>query len=81
MNNEDEDKLRKQALDDIALDIEHLQAIVEDATIIAHKRGYDCTGWDALYILFADRFSWTPEQVRSLRIRELGWMLDAFFRG
>lgn len=75
------DKLRKQALDDIALDIEHLQNIMADATVIAHKRGHECTGWDALYVLFAEKFSWTPEQVRRLRIQELGWMLDAFFRG
>lgn len=81
MSDPAEDKLRKQALDEIALDIEHLQHIVAEATVIADKRGYTCTGWDALYVLFAEKFSWTPEKVRSLRIEELGWMLDTFFQG
>lgn len=75
MTDADEDKLRKQALADIEL----LRSVVADATVIAHKRGYDCAGWEALYLLFADRFSWTPEQVRSLRIPELSWMLETFF--
>lgn len=80
MSDINEERLRKQALDEIALDIEQLQGVVYDATVIAHKRGHDCTGWDALYLLFAERFSWTSERVRSLRIQELAYMLDTFFR-
>lgn len=57
----EEDKLRNKVLDDIDLDIDQLKNIVADASVIAHKRGYDSTGWDALYVLFAEKFSWTPE--------------------
>ena len=79
MNNEDKDKLRKQALKDIELDIERLQDIVAGATVVAYDRGYNCSGWDALYLLFAEKFSWTPEKVRSLTISELSWLFETFF--
>lgn len=75
----DKDEIRSKVLAEIGNDIEFLQDILVDATIIAEDLGYDCTAWDALYVLFADRFSWTPEKVRSLTIQELGWMLDTFF--
>lgn len=80
MSDAAEDKLRNKVLAEIRDDLELLGAVVADASVIANKRGFGATGWDALYLLFAERFSWSPEKVRSLTIQELSWMVDTFFQ-
>lgn len=55
------------------------RALMALATETARHKGFTATGWNALYVLFADRFGWTPAQVRSLNLEELSLMLDAFF--
>lgn len=57
----------------------HYKALMDLASVTAEKAGYDAQGWDAFYVLFAEKFGWTPSQVRSLSEDELGLMLDAFF--
>lgn len=55
------------------------KAVLENATFTARQRGFEVSDWDALYVLFAQQFSWTPAQVRSLSIDEISMMMDAFF--
>lgn len=55
------------------------KALLAQATDIAQKRGYKASGMNAFYVLFAEKFAWTPAQVRSLTLDELSLMLDAFF--
>lgn len=50
------------------------------ATEIARGKGFNAVGWNALYVLFADRFGWTPTQVRSMTLEETSLMFDAFFQ-
>lgn len=79
MSDVETEKLKHKVLLEIEGELQLLQAVLVDASIFARKRGYDCIGWDALYVLFAERFAWTPEKVRSLKIEEMSWLLDTFF--
>lgn len=55
------------------------RAIMALATETAKQEGFNAVGWNALYVLFADKFGWTPAQVRSMTLEEISLMLDAFF--
>ncbi len=54
-------------------------ALMALATETAKQEGFNAVGWNALYVLFADKFGWTPAQVRSMNLDEVSLMLDAFF--
>lgn len=53
--------------------------LMQRATCEARLRGWDVNGWAALYLLFAERFHWTPAQTRSLSLEEISSFLDVFF--
>lgn len=53
--------------------------LMKTATLEARLRGWDANGWAALYLLFAERFHWTPAQTRSLSLEEISSFLDVFF--
>jgi hypothetical protein len=44
--------------------------------IYAEKRGWNLTGMDVLYKLFAEKYHWTPAQVRSLTQNEVDALLE-----
>lgn len=46
---------------------------------ISRKRGWKSDGMIVAYLLFAEKFGWTPNQVRSLTPEELDHFLAAFF--
>jgi hypothetical protein len=45
--------------------------------LYAETRGWDLTGEEVLYKLFAEKYHWTPAQVRSLTRHEV----DALLKG
>lgn len=53
--------------------------LLENASAIAEKKGFSAKDWNAFYVLFADRFGWTPSEVRSLTMSELSLFLHEFF--
>lgn len=60
-------------------DTRRYDAFMRLATEIAQKQGFDAIGWNALYLLFAHKFNWTPAQVRSLSMDELSLFFHEFF--
>lgn len=54
-------------------------ALLQNASVIAEKKGFGAEDWNAFYVLFADRFGWTPSEVRSLTLEELSLFLREFF--
>ncbi|WP_415518829.1 MAG: hypothetical protein ACEB74_13890 [Desulfovibrio aminophilus] len=42
----------------------------------ARKKGWDADSWNALYLLFAEKWGWTPSQVRGLTQEEISLFLD-----
>jgi hypothetical protein len=71
---------KEQELRDKAADAEadRYALCLKLAGIYAQKKGWDVTGWEALYLLFADKWGWTPSQVRSLTLDEISMFLDYF---
>ncbi len=72
------DKLNEATKDALVMDAKLRAAIYQNAIEIAGKRGWDCTdGLEALYLIFADKHHWTPEQVRHLSTEEIHIFLQA----
>lgn len=44
--------------------------------LIARKRGWKLEGQDVLYKLFAEKYHWTPSQVRALTYEETDALLE-----
>lgn len=70
-------KLSEATKSALVMDGELRAAIYDNAIEIAGKRGWDCTdGLEALYLIFADKHHWTPEQVRHLSTEEIHILLQ-----
>lgn len=53
-------------------------ALLINATGAAKKKQYNAEDMDALYVLFAEKFHWTPSQVRALTLDEQILFFDNF---
>lgn len=54
-----------------------LAALYSKGTILARKNGYSSLdGLDALCRYFADKYHWTPTQVRQLSVEDLALLLE-----
>lgn len=52
------------------------RSMMDKADIYATEQGWDINGMDVLYRLLAEKYRWTPSQVRSLTLEELAVFID-----
>ncbi len=73
-----EEKTLSEANKSLLIEGAKLSAVLHDkGTALAKKNGYPgLTGLDALCRYFADKYHWTPTQVRQLSAEDLSLLLE-----